>query len=33
MVFLIKKFLTQEGRDNVGIKKYISDHHEFRDFC
>jgi hypothetical protein len=32
MVFLINKFLIQGGKGKNEIKKYRSDHHEFRDF-
>jgi hypothetical protein len=32
MVFLANKFLIQGSRGKDGIKKYRSDHHEFRDF-
>jgi hypothetical protein len=31
-VFLIKEFLTQGDMGKIGIKNYMSDHHEFRDF-
>jgi hypothetical protein len=32
MVFLANEFLIQGGRGKNRIKKYKSDHHEFRDF-
>jgi hypothetical protein len=31
-VFLANKFLMKGGRGKSGIKNYMSDHHEFRDF-
>jgi hypothetical protein len=30
--FMIREFLTQEGKGKIEIKNYRADHHELRNF-